>query len=259
MVDRLVGGRIMKQKTKTALKAVYITVGTVLLINGLTATLLSNMNAGVLATYIIGAAALIYGVLLDKMLKAPIAVNALCMTLVAFGFSFCIALLLYGRADTVNYNEDAVVVLGAGIKGEKVGNCLKHRLDGAVEYHHKNPKALIVVSGGQGQYEDISEALAMERYLIAQGVPQQLIIKEDRSTSTKENFLFSKQLLDERFEGEEYRVAFISNAFHIYRAELTAERAGLEDAAHIGTTTPYYLVIPSTFRECMAVVKYWTS
>lgn len=249
----------MEAKTKTAIKAAYIAVGAVLLINGLTATVLSNMNAGVLATYIIGAAALIYGVLLDKMLKAPVAVNALCMALVAFGFSLCIGLLLYGRADTVDYNEDAVVVLGAGIKGEKVGNCLKHRLDGAVEYHRNNPKALIVVSGGQGQYEDISEALAMERYLIARGVPKELIIKEDRSTSTKENFEFSKKLLDERFGDKEYSVAFISNAFHVYRAETTAREVFGKDVAHIGTKTPFYLAIPSTFRECMAVAKYWLS
>lgn len=240
------------------LKAVYISVGVILSFNAIVATVVSNFNTGVLATYIIGFCALFYGLFLEKALKLPVVVNVLFLVLVAVGFTLCISLLLYGKADTVDYEEDAVIVLGAGIKGETVGNSLRMRLDTAVEYHEKNSDAVIVVSGGQGRFENITEALAMERYLLERGVPARAIVKEECSTSTSENFLFSKRLLDERFEGE-YSVAYISNSFHIYRAGKMAQDAGFQRAAHLGADTPWYLVIPSTFRECMAAIRYWIS
>lgn len=245
-------------KTNALLKALYIFAGALLLFNAAAATVLSYFNAGILATYIVGGCALLYGLFLEKALGLPVFVNALVLALVTAGFAFCIALLVYGKTPTVDYEEDAVIVLGAGIKGEKVGNSLRLRLDAAVEYYESNNKTLIVVSGGQGEREDITEALAMERYLLENGVPERAIIKEERSTSTSENFLFSKELLDGRFEGE-YSVAFISNGFHIYRADKEARRAGFENAAHLGADTPWYLVIPSTFRECMATIKLWLS
>ncbi len=243
-------------KNLVFLKTVYIIIGLCLLSNAVVATLISNFNAGVLATYIIGSCAFVYGVLLDKALKLPLGINISFCVLVTLGFSMCLALILYGKVSTVTYKEDAVIILGAGIKGETVGNSLGKRLDTAVEYYEKNNEALIVVSGGQGKYEDISEALAMERYLTARGVPKQNIIKEDKSTSTAENFAFSKKLLDEKL-GEGYTVAYISNGFHIFRAGLTAKRTGFEAATHLGAPTPWYLIIPSTFRECMATVRYF--
>lgn len=244
--------------SKIALKLVYVIVGAFLMLNGAVAAKLSSWGAGTAATLAIGLCALVYGVFLDGALKLPVAVNAAFLALVAVGFGFCIWLLGYGCADTVTYDEQAVVVLGCGIKGEKIGASLKERLDTAVAYHEKNGTALIVVSGGRGEREDITEAEAMKRYLVSKGVPEQLIIKEERSTSTAENFAYSKLLLDERFGGEEYNIAYITNNFHIYRAGVAARSAGLSPT-HLGAKTPWYLVIPSTFRECMATVKYWLS
>lgn len=247
---------MMANSRRLALKTAYISVGAVLISVALAATVLSNVHEGVWATLIVGAAALLYGLLLEKALRLPIAVNALFLALVTVGFTFSLAILLYGTGDTSDYKEDAVIVLGCGIKGERVGNSLKQRLDGAVEYHRKNPTALIVVSGGRGEGEDISEALAMERYLTSHGVPQDIIIKEDKSTSTKENFAFSKRILDERFDGE-YKAVYITNGYHVYRAGIAAEEAGVKDIAGIGVRTPVYMVIPCVFRECMAVVNYF--
>lgn len=244
--------------SKTVLKLVYIIVGALLMLNGAAATALSSSNAGTAATLIVGLCALLYGVFLNKALKLPVAVNAAFLALVTVGFGFCIWLLGCGCADTVTYNEQAVVVLGSGIKGEKIGASLKERLDTAVAYHEKNGTALVVVSGGRGEHEDITEAEAMKRYLVSKGVPEQLIIKEERSTSTAENFAYSKLLLDGKFGGEEYTVAYITSNFHVYRAGHSARSVGL-NPTHLSAKTPWYLVIPSTFRECMATVKYWLS
>ncbi len=58
-----------------------------------------------------------------------------------------------------------VIVLGAGLDGYNVGKTLKSRLDKAIEYYKLNEDANIIVSGGQGEDELISEAEAMYRYL----------------------------------------------------------------------------------------------
>lgn len=240
------------------LKAVYVAVGALLMLNGAVASVLSSWGAGTAATLAVGLCALLYGVLLDRALTLPVAINAAFLVLVAVGFGFCVGLLAYGTADSVTYDEDAVIVLGCGIKGERIGASLEERLDTAVAYHKRNSTALIVVSGGRGKREDITEAEAMRRYLVSKGVPERLIIKEERSTSTAENFSYSKRLLDEHFRAEEYGVAYITNNYHIYRAGVAARSAGLSPT-HLGAKTPWYLVIPSTFRECMATVKYWLS
>jgi uncharacterized SAM-binding protein YcdF (DUF218 family) len=83
-------------------------------------------------------------------------------------------------------NIDTMIVLGAKLDGSKVSNTLKLRLDKAIEYYNKHKDINIIVSGGKTNNSDISEALAMENYLIANGVNKDNIIKEDKATSTLE-------------------------------------------------------------------------
>ena len=130
---------------------------------------------------------------------------------------------------------------------------LAYRLDRAVEYHEKNPDAIIVVSGGKGTDEEISEALAMERYLSAKGVYSEKIIKEDKSTSTYENFAFSSKIIQQKL-GTDYSVAFITNKFHVYRAEKLAESVGL-NAAHLGADIEWYNVPTNYMRELIALAE----
>ena len=57
-----------------------------------------------------------------------------------------------------NYS-DYVIVLGAGVKGEKPSLTLMQRLDKTIEYvNNQEKESKIIVSGGQGRGEDISEA-----------------------------------------------------------------------------------------------------
>ena len=159
---------------------------------------------------------------------------------------------VYGNIDNADFYEDAVIVLGAGLRGENVSNILAYRLDAAVEYSLNNPNALIIVSGGLGQNAEITEALAMERYLIAQGIPKEKIIKEELSTSTFENLLFSKHILDALFE-EPYRIVIITSNFHIFRASRLAARLEL-DAGHIGARINLRSVPANFSREFAAIL-----
>ena len=79
---------------------------------------------------------------------------------------------------------DYIIVLGAGIKGEQVPPLLASRIDQGIEILKKNPKALFIMSGGQGKGEDIPEGEAMARYAINKGIDESKIIIENKSTNT---------------------------------------------------------------------------
>ena len=102
---------------------------------------------------------------------------------------------------------------------------MKSRLDKAIEYYKLNEDANIIVSGGQGEDELISEAEAMYRYLIENGVEKEKIIKEDKATTTLENIIYSKEILKNlNHEGE--KVLIVTNEFHITRAMIIANLLG---------------------------------
>ena len=246
----------MKMK-KRVMKILLTVIGSLLILNAIVMLITSNLNIGIIAEFILGVAVAVYGIFNDKFIAGiPCAIKGIFwigVGVVAVGVTL---LLGYGVTDSISGNEDAVVVLGSGIRGELLTVGLKNRLDRAVEIYNENPDTVIIVSGGQGPQEDITEALAMERYLLRCGVDSERIIKEEKATSTYENFVYSKQILDGLF-GEEYDVAFVTNEYHIYRAGSLAKIAGLADVTHAHSNTVWYTVIPSCIRECMAVVKLW--
>ena len=235
------------------LNLLFIICGAVLLVNSLVMAFSASINAGTFLTFLASVLFILFGVFLRNLPKWIKITFPICVLAV---FVFTSFLFIYGQSDNADCKEDALIVLGAGLKGDKPSKSLIIRLDAAIEYHKKNPSAYIVVSGGMGHGESITEALAMEKYLIQNGVDPSVIIKEERSTSTKENFIFSKQLLDEKFD-HEYSVCFVSNDFHIYRSIRYAEIAGFKSITHISGKTPISSAIPSGLRECLCVIKLW--
>ncbi len=148
---------------------------------------------------------------------------------------------------------DFVIVLGAKVNGEKPSKTLIKRLDKTLEYLEKNEECLIIVSGGQGKDEDISEAEAMKRYLVDKGIEDNRIIKEDKSTSTNENLDFSKTIIDSLEKGE--NIAIVSNNFHIFRAEKLAIKKEFDNLQMISADTENILIPNYVIRECFAVIK----
>ncbi len=241
------------------MKAAVTAIGAVLLLDGLAVAAVSNLNLGVLLSLALGAAVLAYGIFFRRVngARGPIKwLRNLCFFGLGCVLALSVFLAVYGGIDSGTGDVDAVIVLGAAVHGDVPSKTLARRLDRALKFHAENPEALIVVSGGQGVQEDISEAEAMRRYLADRGVPDSLIVTEDRSVNTRENFRFSKKILDERL-GENYRTAYITSDFHIYRAGLTAKNEGLGRPAHCHANTEWYTLPQNYLRECLAVVKTW--
>ena len=146
---------------------------------------------------------------------------------------------------------DCLIVLGRQVRGTVPSRMLRQRIDAAVEYLNTYPDATAIVSGGMGPGEDITEAECMYTYLTAAGISPDRILQEGRSTSTRENLLFSLELME-----ESGTIAIVSNEFHLYRAGQMARQLGLTPAL-IPADTEYPLLTASYFlREILAVWKF---
>lgn len=149
-------------------------------------------------------------------------------------------------------NADYIVVLGARVNGTRVTLNLKYRLDVALDYLNENEGTKVVVSGGQGKGEDITEAKAMSDYLVRNGIKSDRIILEDKSKNTNENLKFTAELIGSKTK----KVVIVSNDFHIYRAKCIAKKMGYTDASGASAKTKP-ITIPNSFvREAFAVIKY---
>ncbi len=149
---------------------------------------------------------------------------------------------------------DYVIVLGAQWKMNGPSYVLKKRLDKSLEYLRENPDTSVIVSGGQGSDEPVSEAQGMFEYLVAAGIEQERILLEDRSTSTYENLYYSAALLDK----EKDRVVLVTNNFHVFRGEKIAEKMGYAHVEGLAAAS-YPAMLPNNMlREFLGVIKdFW--
>lgn len=191
-----------------------------------------------------------------------------------------------------------IVVLGAGLRGgREVGPLLAGRVDHAIGVYRRERAAgrqpVLVMSGGQGPDEHVSEAAAMADYAVRQGVLPEHILQEDRSTNTLENLRFSRQVVlahagrsdrpelqalaengdeagpgavavAERIEEKprlpwfapplEASMLVVTSDYHAMRAATHARKVGLPAHA-IGAPTARYYWVSAVLREFVALVN----
>ncbi len=145
---------------------------------------------------------------------------------------------------------DALIILGAGLFGDRLSLSLKRRLDEALRVGQDHPQVIFIVCGGQGPDEWISEAQAMHDYLVAHGISSERILQEDQSTSTYENLSFAIS----RFDLSGWRVGIVTNSFHLCRSVRMARQLGLE-AYGFGTSAPHLTSPVFYTREYFAYLK----
>ena len=145
---------------------------------------------------------------------------------------------------------DYMIILGAQWRSEGPSDVLRRRLDKAIEYLNTNSDTVVIVSGGQGSDEPISEAAGMRQYLVNAGISDERILMEDTSTSTQENLMFSGRLLDK----ENDRVVIVTNNFHVFRALRLAEKQGYRHVEGLAASAHTGLAPNNLLREFMGIV-----
>lgn len=167
------------------------------------------------------------------------------------------AVVSHGEADNSALPADAVIVLGAGVNGETPSAALWSRIRAAEAYLEKHPGIPVVLSGGQGPGEAVSEAEAMRRALWGENAAENArLLLEEESANTAQNFAFSKALLAEYgLDTETATIAVVTNDFHCFRAHMIAQKQGLR-TIDIPAELPWWWLTANYYlREAFAVVK----
>lgn len=237
-----------------------IIVGSLLIIYSLMVNMLSSTNVSfsgiilLIGAILIGCHFIKRKVISKRIIKG---IKVLfCIGLIVVSIVACL-IVAYPKKNT--QSSDYIIVLGAGLSdGNQLSLILKDRLDAALEcLNDKDSRGYIVVSGGRGADEKLSEAAVMKAYLIDKGIEENRIIVEDKSTNTFENFKFSKEKIEES-SGKpisESTIKIVTTDFHAYRSSFIAKRNGYENINCFTSKTVSYLVPVCYFREVVAVFK----
>lgn len=149
--------------------------------------------------------------------------------------------------------DTTLVVLGCQVKESGPSLMLRKRLNTAYTYLTEHEEVKVVVSGGQGADEVVSEASCMRDYLISKGISEDRIFMEDRSSNTKENIAFSKELIQR--EGLCSDITIVTDGYHQLRGEIFAKREGLE-VYNLSAPTSLWLVPTYWVREWFGILYY---
>lgn len=260
VVIMMFGCRIWRRRGHdfSAFREALLIVGVVLIVETLIISTLSNFNLGVILPAFFGAPLVFVALVLPHLQSGALAflkwLIVACYAAAFVIFIVCGVLMAYAANEGEHVEADAVIVLGAAVHGDKVTWVLENRLNTAIEYLESHPDAICVVSGGQGAGESVTEASAMKKYMVELGIDEGRIYAEERATNTNENFMYSKEIIDE-VVGENARIAFVTTDFHVYRAGRVAAAQGV-DAVGIPADDVWYLRLNNFLRECVGICVY---
>ncbi len=152
---------------------------------------------------------------------------------------------------------DYVIVLGAGVDGTEPSISLQERILAAKNYALRYPDSVLILTGCQGDYENISEARCMYDQLVAEGLSSKRLILEEQARNTEENIAFSLDLIRKHYgETATESVCIISSEYHLYRAGLYASTHGIEAKLYPAVTVNRLYYLNMFLREICGIWKF---
>ncbi|MCI8641271.1 MAG: DUF218 domain-containing protein [Clostridia bacterium] len=118
-------------------------------------------------------------------------------------------------------NIDCIIVLGAGIWGNKPSPMLEDRLLKGIELYNNNVSAKIIMSGDHGKI-DYDEVNIMKDYAIENGVPSENIFMDHAGFSSYDSVYRAKEIFKAK------KVVLVTQKYHLYRSLYIANELGLE-------------------------------
>lgn len=152
---------------------------------------------------------------------------------------------IIGNNDYANLKDiDCIIVLGAGIWGDKPSSMLEDRLLQAIELYENNVSSKIIMSGDHGR-EDYDEVTTMKKFAIEKGVPSENIFMDHAGFSSYESIYRAKAIFGAK------KVVIVTQKYHLYRALYIANQLGLE-AYGVGADPRQY--VGATYRELREIL-----
>ena len=168
-----------------------------------------------------------------RSLPRMIAGYALLAAVAAWIMSF-LAVVFWGARDMAR-PSDAIVVLGAAQYAGRPSPVLKARLDHALGLWKKGMAKRLVLTGGRGTGDTISEAAVGRRYAMRAGVADSAILLENEGRTTSESFATVAEIITEK---KLERAILVSDPFHMLRLQILAKRYGVKSVTSPTRTSP---------------------
>lgn len=181
---------------------------------------------------------------------------------IALSLGFVLAFItgiFIGRAEkgTPDASCNYLIVLGAGVNGTTPSLSLQERIDAAYTYLTDHPEVICVVSGGQGNNEDITEAQCMFNELTKMGISPDRIWQEDKADSTWKNIVYSLDVIEAKTGTRPKSAGIVSSEYHLFRAGLYAREAGITPVCIPAKTSWGHLHLNYFLREIFGVWAYF--
>lgn len=201
-----------------------------------------------------------YGLMARWGTRAARVLSVLGAILLGAGFALFmmaeIPVWLYGHSDE-DTDAPYLIVMGAAVHGTAPSLSMLERTQAAYGWLIDHPEGVAVVSGGQGNGENISEARAMFDLLTAWGIPRERVLMESLSTSSYENILFSLRVIEDHGGDPLGRVALCSSEYHLHRLCVIARALGCEPVRVAATTEHPALRVNYAVREAFGLWRIW--
>ncbi|MCC0714406.1 YdcF family protein [Clostridioides sp. ES-S-0077-01] len=208
---------------------------------------------------VVGVLLIIYQIFKNKIKEKKVFCKVLKIMISIFLIIFIIteSLIIFYPKNSIESKSNYLLILGASVKRNTPGTTLKGRLNTALKYLEINNDCYVVVSGGKGNGENISEAKAMKNYLVKNGIDKNRIIEEDKSTNTYENFKYSKLKIEEHSGKaiKDIKVKIITTDFHVLRSKILANRNGYKNISFYASKSKISFVPTYYTREFFAIWK----
>ena len=170
-------------------------------------------------------------------IKKVIALISLLMAflIVLYAIIAAVQIVQYGKMDNKT-KCDVAIVLGAATSGEAVSPVYRERINHGIWLYENGYVDYLILTGGVGEGNEKSDAFVAKQYAVENGVPEQAILIEERSTITEENLEYAKSIMDAHAMGT---AIIISDPLHMKRAMLMANDYGITAYSSPTPTTMY--------------------
>ena len=166
-----------------------------------------------------------------------------------------ISIVNYGKIDE-KASSDVAIVLGASTWNGEVSPVYRERINHGILLYQNGYVDFLILTGGVGDGNNVSDAYIAKQYAISNSVPEQAIFIEEKSTITEENLENAKAIMDENsFD----TAIIVSDPLHMKRSMLMAGDYGINACSSPAPTTMYKSLktqIPFLLREEFFYIGY---
>lgn len=187
--------------------------------------------------------------------KILFASGVVSLLLIVFAIGIAISIWNYGKVDE-KAPADVAIVLGAAISDGEVSPVYRERINHAITLYEEGTVDFIILTGGFGEGSYKSDSQVAKEYALSQGIPEEKILIEEKSTITEENLEFSKEVME---ENDLETAIIVSDPLHMKRAMLMAEDYNINAISSPTPTSMYKTLktkIPFLLREEFFYVGY---